>query len=406
MADVKLLYFSANRWGNMARRKPRLAHEFACYSDVASVLYVEPSVETSLLDLARGRLDPEYLEPTRRAHARALLGLPRRVEEKVWAYTGSVKTVPLTRLEAIRQMRVLHRLNQRLYYAGVRRTLQRLPGERLIVWLSHPLQAGALEAFRHRALACYDWTDDWAAFDVLSTEDPSQTVALNDRVLQQVDLVFAVSADLERRATSMNSRTYRIPNATGAEMLDDVQKEGPVAAELAALEGPVIGYLGTVSDKIDYDLVDQMARLQTDWHFVFLGPVWERHHERAVDLKTLGNVHFLGKRSFDQLGPYLRGFDVCMLPHKLTPLTRSMDPIKMYDYLNTGRPIVSTPVAGIERFADVISVGSSPEDFVAEIEAGLCEDAGKATRRIAYARENTWRQRAAQVWSIVEDALS
>jgi len=170
---VKILYFSLNEWGNMGRRKPRLAHEFAQQPDVAAVLYVEPPVATSVLDLARGRFGPGHLARNRRAYTNALLGRPRQVEEQVWTYTGSTKTIPLTRLKAVRRLNGLRRLNEHLYYAGIRRALHRLPGERLIVWLSHPLHAGALRAFPRRALACYDWTDDWAAFDILPWSLPS-----------------------------------------------------------------------------------------------------------------------------------------------------------------------------------------------------------------------------------------
>ena len=403
---IRLLYFSVNRWGNMGRRKPRMAHELARYPEVGSILYVEPAVETSFLDLTLGRLDGEHLEATRAAHLGAVLGRPRRVEEKIWAYTGSAKSMPLTRFLVVRRLQALHRLNQGLYYGGIRRVLSRLPGDETILWLSHPVHSSALTAFPERTLACYDWTDDWSAFDVLSTEEPQQTATLNDQILEQADLVFAVSVHLKQRAAAVNANTYHVPNATDVDILSGVLEEGPVAAELAELTGPVIGYVGTVSDKIDYGFVDQMARLRPSWNFVFVGPVWSRHQEQVGALETLGNVHFLGPRPFEQLVPYLRGFDVCMLPHAVNRLTRSMDPIKMYDYLNTGKPIVSTPVAGIERFADVVAVAQTPAGFIDRIEAGLTEDGAKAQERLERAKENTWRHRAARVWSIIQDALS
>jgi len=399
---VKILYFSLNEWGNMGRRKPRLAHEFAQQPDVAAVLYVEPPVATSVLDLARGRFGPGHLARNRRAYTNALLGRPRQVEEQVWTYTGSTKTIPLTRLKAVRRLNGLRRLNEHLYYAGIRRALHRLPGERLIVWLSHPLHAGALRAFPRRALACYDWTDDWAAFDILPVEDPAEIIALNDHILRQVDLVFAVSAELERRAAAVNTHTHRAPNATDPEKLGGAATDGPVAPELAGLPRPIIGYVGQVADKMDYDLIGQVARARPAWSFVFVGPVWSSKRERVAALNSLSNVHFLGARPFDQLISYLRGFDVCTLPHAISPLTRSMDPIKLYDYLATGKPVVSTPVAGVERFADVVRIADGPAAFVAALEAALGENGALTGRRLAYAQDNTWRTRADQMWRVIQ----
>jgi glycosyltransferase involved in cell wall biosynthesis len=403
---IKLLYFSGNEWGNMGRRKPRLAREFSGQTDVASVLYVEPPVTTSALDLARGRFEPGHRGRDRRAHADALLGRPRQVDEKVWAYTGSTKTIPLTRLQAVRSLSVLRRVNQYIYYTCIRRALYRLPGKRLIVWLSHPLHASALTAFPRRTLACYDWTDDWAAFDLLPVENPAEIVALNGYILQQANLIFAVSSELERQAAEVNPCTHRAPNATDPEKLGRAAEEGPVAPELADLSRPIIGYLGQVADKMDFTLIDQVAQARPSWSFVFVGPVWWSKRDRVAALEALGNVHFLGARPFDQLVPYLRGFDVCTLPHVSSALTRSMDPIKLYDYLATGKPIVSTPIAGVERFADVVYTGEGPTAFVTALETALNENGTFNGRRLAYARANSWAARAAETWRVVQSAIA
>jgi glycosyltransferase involved in cell wall biosynthesis len=402
MATVKILYFSVNEWGNMGRRKPRLAHEFAQRPEVASVLYVQPPVSTSILDLARGRLASEYLDSNRSAHLQALLGRSRQVEERLWIYTGSTKTIPLTRFKSVRRMKSLQRLNQSLYHAGIRRAVRRLSGERLVLWLSHPLHAGTLKAFPQRALACYDWTDDWSAFDILCVEDPDELVALNDYVLRNVDLVLAVSTDLEQRATILASHTYRMPNATDPAALGGAATDGQTASELSSLSRPIIGYLGQVGDKLDYDLIEQLARSRPSWSFVFVGPVWPSKQEQVGALERLDNVHFLGGRPFDELVPYLRGFDVCTLPHVVTPLTRSMDPIKLYDYMATGKPIVSTPVAGVNRFDDIVSVCDGPAAFLRGLEAAIAEDSDLRQRRLAHAQQNTWSKRASEIWEVLE----
>jgi len=402
----KVLYFSGYEWGNMGRRKVRLAHEFARQPEVASLLYVEPPVETSFLDLARGRLDSCHLEPSRRAHLQALLGRPRQVEEKVWAYTGSTKTVPLSRFDVLRRMDALRRLNRGLYVRGLRRSLARLRAGRVVLWLTHPLQVFALDAFPERALVCYDWTDDWAEFDWLPVEDREELIAWNDHIVRRADVVFAVSQHLTRRAQALNSHVCRAPNATDLDVIGvAVQRDGPVASELSDLPRPIIGYVGQIADKMDYELISHIAQARPDWSLVFVGPVWSTKRERVAALEASGNVHFLGARPFDVLASYLGGFDVCTLPHVISPLTRSMDPIKLYDYLATGKPIVSTPVAGVERFADVVHVGETPDAFLSGLERALSENGSLRKRRVSYAQENTWSRRAREMWKLVVRGL-
>ncbi len=402
----KLLYLSVNEWGNLGRRKPRLAYEFAHQPRVASVLYVEPPVRTSLLDLLRGRFEPGHLDSRRRDHWAALRGWLRPVAPKVWAYVGSTKTVPLTRFTALRRLTILRRLNRTLYVAQMRRALRRLPGRHLILWLTHPLQVFALGAFPERALLCYDWTDDWAEFDWLPVEDRQALIDWNDRIVREADLVFAVSESLARRARRLNPHVYRAPNATDLAVIGRASEpDGPIAPEIAALPRPVIGYIGQIADKMDYDLIAALADARPHWSFVFVGKVWANRQAEVEALAVRPNVHFLGFRPYEALPDYLRGFDVCVIPHRVNALTRSMNPIKLFDYLATGKPIVSTSVAGVGAFADVVRVADGPDAFVAALDAALAEGGALRERRLAYARANAWPARAAQMWRAIEERI-
>jgi glycosyltransferase involved in cell wall biosynthesis len=167
----------------------------------------------------------------------------------------------------------------------------------------------------------------------------------------------------------------------------------------------MVGYVGQIADKLDFELVEALARARPRWSFVFVGDVWETRRVQARALDALPNVHFLGRRAYHELPGYLRAFDVCAMPHRCTPLTRSMDPIKLYDYLATGKPIVSTPVAGIERFRDVIYVGDTAQAFVAGVESALQEPPALRERRLDYARHNTWSRRGRETWSLIAEHL-
>jgi glycosyltransferase involved in cell wall biosynthesis len=403
--SYKVLYFSSTEWGNLGRRKVRLAHELARQADVASVFFVNPPVTTSVLDWARGGFETSHLGSDRALQRDALLGRARQVEDRLWVSTGSVKTVPLTRSPRLRRSVLLNKLNYDLYYALLRRRLRQLPGEVVILWLSHPLQTPALDRFPERRLAAFDWTDDWTQFSQLPVQDRAELEAATRRVLRAVDVVFAVSGTLHARAAAANARTFQAPNATDFELLSQsMDAARPEAGELRGLPRPRVGYIGQIGENIDYALVRAAAAARPDWSFVFVGPVWATRQPEVDQLQRLPNVRFLGGRPHAQLPDYLRGFDVCWMPHLCNALTASMDPTKLYDYLASGRPIVSTPVAGTERFGELVRFGNTASELLAEAEGALHENGTVVRLRLARARQNSWPIRAGEIWNILKEA--
>jgi glycosyltransferase involved in cell wall biosynthesis len=280
-----------------------------------------------------------------------------------------------------------------------------MPGEELVVWLSHPLHTFALDHFPERRLAGYDWTDDWLAFSQLPVADRAELQAASDRAVREADVVFAVSESLRQRASAVNAHTHHAPNATDFDLLStSSQAATPEAAELRDIPSPRLGYVGQIGENIDYALVRELAGARPDWSFVFVGPVWATRQAEADALAALRNVHFVGGRPHGHLPGFLRGFDVCLLPHLRNALTTSMDPTKLYDYLASGKPIVSTRVAGTERFTGLVHFGDTAPEFLANVVAALDENGSRRQARLETARENSWPRRAAAMWGVVKDA--
>ena len=399
---VKLLYLSSTEWGNLGRRKVRLAAEFARLPDVAALLFVNPPVGSSVLDVMRGRLEPSHLGPTRRAHARALVGVAERAADRLWVMTASEKVLPLTRLPAVRRLGPLLAANEAIYWAAIRRQLRRLPGQDLVLWLSHPLQAGALDRFTARRVACFDWTDDWLQFDRLPVEDRTRLEGATERVLRESDRVLAVSEALRRRASEVNPHVVLAPNATDVgRMTAAATGQAAPAAELSSVPTPRLGYIGQIADNLDVDLVAEVARRRPEWSWVFVGPIWSTREDAVARLVALGNVHFVGGQPHRRLPEFLAGFSVCVLPHLRNALTDSMDPTKIYDYLASGRPIVSTSVAGVERFGDLVRCADVPEMFSAAVACALAEGPRRREERLRVARLHDWSARAAEIWASV-----
>jgi glycosyltransferase involved in cell wall biosynthesis len=207
-------------------------------------------------------------------------------------------------------------------------------------------------------------------------------------------VVFATSRALETRMRRCNARTLLVPNAADYDHFAREVPRGEVPPELRALPRPVIGYVGEVADWLDTGLLRAVAARHPDWSIVLVGPVTA---EVRSDLFA-ANIHLFGRRPYSELPRYLAGFDCCLIPFRASPLTAAVDPIKLYEYLAAGKPVVSTPLPGAMTFAGEILVAAGPRflEAVEEAVAGT-HDAAAAEARRRRARAHTWDHRMARI---------
>lgn len=255
-----------------------------------------------------------------------------------------------------------------------------------------------------KSLICYDLTDDWSEFQIPEGAVKNEIKQAEEKAVKEADVVFAVSKKLYEAARKINPKTYYLPNATDVDNFRRTTTDIPVSPEIMRIPGPRIGYIGKVALwKTDFDLLEYLARTRPDWSLVFLGPVVREATLPADKLSEHANVHFLGPRNYNSLPEYIKGFDVCILPHVVDPLTNSMDPIKLYDYLATGKQIVSTPVAEAIKFKEVIRIAYSNDEFVKQIGEAIQHSRDyNPAGQLEIAGQHSWESRAAELARIIE----
>lgn len=265
-----------------------------------------------------------------------------------------------------------------------------------------------LASFFGKSLICYDLTDDWTEFQLTDETVKNEVKQSERKTIEESDVVLAVSKKLNETARKINPKTYYLPNATDVDNFRRTTTDIPVSPEIMRIPGPRIGYIGKVALwKTDFDLLEYLASTRPDWSLIFLGPVVREANLPADKLSEHANVHFLGPRNYNSLPEYIKGFDVCILPHVVDPLTNSMDPIKLYDYLATGKQIVSTPVAEAIKFKEVIRIAYSNDEFVKQIEAAIQHSrVYNPARQLEIAGQHSWENRAAELSRIIEDNIS
>jgi glycosyltransferase involved in cell wall biosynthesis len=213
------------------------------------------------------------------------------------------------------------------------------------------------------------------------------TDAAEAALLADADLVVAASASLFEAAAPRCRRAVLIPNGCDPDHFADA----PPCPRLAALPRPILGYFGALDDWFDAGLIAAAARARPGASFVLVGQPSDR---ARYALRRLGNVHLVGERPYAVLPRYLAAFDVCLIPFRRTPLTLAASPVKLFEYLSAGKPVVSARLPEVEAFADVVRLADTPAELLAAVDAALAEgDAGRDGRR-RVARANGWDERA------------
>lgn len=228
----------------------------------------------------------------------------------------------------------------------------------------------------------YDCMDHHAGF---SSNRP-EALAEEERLLGQADLVLASSQRLFELCRAHSERVLLLPNGCDYEHFSKV-KPRPASASTR----PTIGYYGAIADWFDSDLVAELAERRPEWRFVLIGSTWSADVKR---LKKLRNVKLPGEQKYASLPRWLDEIDVLILPFKRQPLTEATNPVKAYEIMAAGRPLVSVPLPEMVPMAPLVRLASTADEFAREIEAALREDGPEQVEaRRAFARQNTWEAR-------------
>jgi hypothetical protein len=216
---------------------------------------------------------------------------------------------------------------------------------------------------------------------------------------RRATVVFASARTLFERMSSVNPHTYLLPNAAPVRS-DEADAEFTRPAGLAGRTGAVVGYLGTIDWRFDADHVKAAACAMPDVTFALVGRVNADQEEKVADLRALSNVVMPGQVDATEGDAYVGAFDVGIIPFTPSSMNDAINPVKMYMYLAAGLPVVSTWISEC-RENPFVEAARSPADFVDRVKASLVDDSASVRRRVEYATNNTWTQRAAAAAQIL-----
>jgi glycosyltransferase involved in cell wall biosynthesis len=285
----------------------------------------------------------------------------------------------------------VNRINQGLSVVCARRLMSRLGFTPDVLWLYNPEQGSLIGRFGAR-LRVYHCIDEFAAGT--SGRKRRTIVALEAQLLSRVDLVFANSTLTYERKRTLHPETHRVPSGADvkhfSQTLDAAHRVHP---KMADLRHPIAGYVGNINAKVDVDLLLEVANRLANWQFVFVGQAYPQ----AVDLRPLSrlcNVHFLGRVPFAEVPSLMGGMDVCLVPYVSTEDARYRSPLKLYEYLAAGRPVVSTDHPEARELSAWVEIASGAAQYAESIVRAWEQDSPEKRRQRALAaREHSWDRR-------------
>jgi len=331
--------------------------------------------------------NPDFFQKIRRK-LRSYLRWLRKAPEGLWVMTPI--NVPVYGSSAIRA------LNRLLLAFQLRFVMFILNLRHPIVWVAIPTAADVVSSLGAKLLVYqvsdkYDFNEDSAL---------SRTVIrdMDARLKQRAAVVMYSGRKLYEEAEIRHR--YFLEQAVDYERFANLPPETP--PDIAAIPRPVLGYIGAVDwYTMDIPLIEHVARVRPDWHWVFIGS------KSNVVRLSAPNIHFLGPKPYPQLPRYYRHIDVCVLPwDQKNVFTSYGSAIKVKEYLATGKPVVISPLYEYLRTPGV-RIYRSIDEFIALVADALACDTPRERRlRQDAVRDSTWDVRAREVASLFRRLLN
>ncbi|HSB92202.1 MAG TPA: glycosyltransferase family 1 protein [Flavitalea sp.] len=226
-------------------------------------------------------------------------------------------------------------------------------------WYYTPMALAFTSSFNPEVVV-YDCMDELSAFKFA----PPSLKRFEADLLQKADVVFTGGQSLYEAKKDSHHNIHPFPSSIDKEHFSKGRQKTSEPADQLKIPHPRIGFYGVVDERMDIELIGEVARQRPKWHFVIIGPVVK------IDPSTLpkySNIHYLGGKTYNELPSYLGGWDIAIIPFALNESTRFISPTKTPEYLSAGKPVISTSIRDVVHpygTNELVHIADSPAEFI------------------------------------------
>ena len=259
------------------------------------------------------------------------------------------------------------------------------------LWVYTPMPLPALftlsESGHKPQLVIYDCMDELANFRFA----PPELRERETQLFAWADVVFTGGYSLYEAKCKQHTNVHPFPSSVDVDHFAKATINPEEPNDLQNVPHPRVGFIGVIDERMDTELLRQVAENRPDWHFVMIGPVVKISED---ELPRGGNVHYLGQKQYDELPAYLAHIDVAMMPFAINDSTRFISPTKTPEYLAAGKPVISTPIRDVVRpygEKDLVVIAENSSEFIKGLEHLINEDqTQRQSRATAHVNRLSW----------------
>ena len=294
--------------------------------------------------------------------------------------------------------------NKNRFWQDINKIIKKAELDDYLVWSCNPLVTDYFSQLKQASGFIFDAIDDWSIHPAYQ-KIKDQLEKNYEIIGKESNLIFTVANELKSKFPP--TKTYWIPN--GIDLNHYQQNFNLTDKEIADIPKPIIGYLGHILGRLDLKTIEYLAKHNPDKSIVLAGAFkgkvkyWDKG--LINKLQALPNVYLLGYIPYDKAPMYLQQFSVGIIPHLTDNYVATTNPMKMYEYLACGLPIVASPAPGMDMFPE-IKIAETVEGFNGAVNIAIAGDNETARQeRQAIVREHTWQNRVEKILELINNSL-
>lgn len=267
---------------------------------------------------------------------------------------------------------MVSKLNYIYFAFQLNRALKKLEFNDYILWNYRPEYAFALNIFKC-IKTVFDLTDDLAAYRGNKNKKYDYIKKCTDKLTHNSDLLIVTASTLYEMYKHHAKNIVLIPNGFDSSLFAAGITKVP--DDIKNLRTPIVGFIGTLFHFLDYELIEFLVQNNPDKSFVFIGSCEENSRKKWMKIIEYKNVYWLGRKQKEHIPAYLKNFDVCINPFKVDDVSKSVSPLKVFEYLAMKKPVVSVKMESLEKeeVAQYIYFASSYNEFNERLNAAVLE---------------------------------
>ncbi len=273
--------------------------------------------------------------------------------------------------------------------------------EDFVFWYYTPMAFGFSRNFNPKAIV-FDCMDELSMFKFA----PPALIENEAKLFRKADLVFTGGQSLYEAKRDRHPNVQAFPSSIDAKHFNKARNISESPFDQAAIPNPRLGYIGVIDERIDLNLIKEIAEKRSEWQIIMIGPVVKISED---DLPRRANIHYLGMKNYDELPAYIAGWLVALMPFAINDSTRFISPTKTPEYLAAGKPVVSTAIRDVVRpygENNLVEIADTSDEFIAAAEKLMNENRHEKLAAVdEFLAQNSWDKTWRKMSDLIEKAV-